>query len=71
MIEAPELLATITATSKSRMDDHLNAAVRAAEQRARGEGRRGILVTRVDHARVTVELSPDVPYGYTYEKQNI
>ncbi|WP_051389389.1 hypothetical protein [Arthrobacter sp. 35W] len=70
MIEAAELLATITATSKSHMEDTLNAAVREAELRARCEGRRGILVTRVDHARVTVELSAEVPYGYTYEKQD-
>ncbi|TAP43110.1 hypothetical protein [Arthrobacter sp. S39] len=71
MIDAPELLATITVTSKTSMEQHLNAAVRAAEQRARHEGRRGILVTRVAHARFTVELSPEVPYGYTYEKQDI
>ncbi|MCU1515531.1 MAG: hypothetical protein JWQ75_252 [Pseudarthrobacter sp.] len=71
MIEAPELLVTITATSKTTMEHHLNAAVRAAEQRARYEGRRGILVTRVAHTRFTVELSSEVPYGYTYEKQDI
>jgi hypothetical protein len=71
MIDAPELLATITVTSKTSMEHHLNAAVREAEQRARREGRRGILVTRVAHTRFTVELSPEVPYGYTYEKQNI
>ncbi|MFJ5955268.1 hypothetical protein ACIQC5_04840 [Paenarthrobacter sp. NPDC092416] len=71
MIEAPELLATITAISKTTLEDNLNAAVREAEQRARAEGRRGILVTKVDHSRVTVELSPDVPYGYTYEKRDI
>lgn len=71
MIEAPELLATVTATSKATMEIDLNAAIQAAEQRARWEGRRGILVTRVAHTRFTVELSPDVPYGYTYEKQDI
>ncbi|MEV4952556.1 hypothetical protein [Paenarthrobacter nitroguajacolicus] len=71
MIEAPELLATITATSKTTMENNLNAAIQAAEQRARDEGRRGVLVTRIAHARFTVELTPDVPYGYTYEKQDI
>ncbi|MGJ3192889.1 hypothetical protein [Paenarthrobacter sp. FR1] len=69
MIDAPELLATITATTKTTMEINLNAAIQEAEQRARDEGRRGILVTRLDYASYTVELSPDVPYGYTYEKQ--
>lgn len=27
----------------------------------------GILVTRVDHATLEVALSPDVPFGLTYE----
>lgn len=69
MIEAPQLLATITATNKSMMDRELNTAIHAAEQLARSDGSRGILVTRVDYASFTVELSPDVPYGFTYEKQ--
>ncbi|ASN19225.1 MULTISPECIES: hypothetical protein [Micrococcaceae] len=70
MIDAPELLATVTATSKTTMEINLNAAIQAAEQRARNEGRCGILVTRLDYASYTVELSPDVPYGYTYEKHD-
>ncbi|WP_426989300.1 hypothetical protein [Pseudarthrobacter sp. Y6] len=69
MNEDPELLATITATTKTTLDDDLNTAVRAAELVAQCDGRRGVLVTRVDYASFTVELSPDVPYGFTYEKQ--
>ncbi|ALE07731.1 hypothetical protein AL755_10145 [Arthrobacter sp. ERGS1:01] len=63
------MLATITATNRTAMDEELNAAVHAATKRAIRDGRRGILVTRVDFASFTVELSPDVPYGFTYEKQ--
>ncbi|BCW35005.1 hypothetical protein StoSoilA2_10610 [Arthrobacter sp. StoSoilA2] len=70
MIEAAELLATVTATNKSTMEINLNAAIQEAERRARHEGRRGILVTRVAHAHFTVELSPEVPYGYTYERKD-
>ncbi|WP_248762316.1 hypothetical protein [Pseudarthrobacter sp. SSS035] len=69
MIDQPQLLATITATSKTTMDRDLGAAIEAAEQLACDEGRRGILVRRLGYASYTVELSPDVPYGITYEKQ--
>jgi len=71
MADGTELLATITPTSRETMDDDLNSAIHAATQRAMLDGRRGILLTRVDYGSFTVELTPDVPYGYTYELEKI
>jgi len=70
MTPRTELLATVTTTSRATMDHDLNMAVHAAMQRAIIDGRRGILVTQLDHGSFAIELTEEVPYGYTYEKRN-
>jgi len=64
---APAAKLEISATHPDEADDKLNAAVRELQLRARADGSRGILVTRTGAGRYTVELSPDVPYGFTEE----
>ena len=49
-------------------DQAIDAAVRRLQVQALSQGTSGILVTRHAPGRFTVELSSDVPYGYTYEK---
>lgn len=68
MPQETQLVATITATDKSTLDDDLNRAVEAAQKIASGQGRIGILVTRFGFSSFTVELSPEVPYGLTLER---
>lgn len=47
----------------------LNAAVELAQQRAIGEGKHGVLVTRHGPACFTVAVSAEVPYGVTQERE--
>jgi hypothetical protein len=64
-----DFIAEITATRASTLDHELNTAVDKAREKAVKEGRHGILVTRHGHSFFTVELSPEVPYGLTQERQ--
>jgi hypothetical protein len=57
----------ISAVHPDEADDKLNAAVHELQLRARVERTSGILVTRTGAGRYTVELSRDVPYGFTEE----
>ncbi|MFD1214129.1 hypothetical protein ACFQ36_19035 [Arthrobacter sp. GCM10027362] len=57
----------ISATHPDEADEKLNAAVYELQLRARADRTRGILVTRIGAGRYTVELSPEVPYGFTEE----
>lgn len=50
------------------IDHTLDAVVSRLQAAAMSEGTAGILVTRQAPGRFTLELSHDVPYGYTYEK---
>jgi hypothetical protein len=61
---------TITASSRSELEQRLDDAVSAARQRAVTSGRReGILVTRHDYNVFTVVLDSTVPFGSTVEQE--
>lgn len=61
---------TVTAADHESMYRQLDAAVAAAQELAMRERRRGILVTRHAPDTFTVELSANVPFGLTIERQN-
>ncbi|MFE4080321.1 hypothetical protein [Paenarthrobacter sp. YIM B13468] len=50
------------------LDQALEHEVGRLQIQACAQGAMGILVTRLAPGRFTIELSPLVPYGYTYEK---
>lgn len=50
------------------IDQTLDAVARSLQATAMSHGTAGILVTRHAPGRFTLELSRDVPFGYTYEK---
>lgn len=60
---------TISAVTGSEVDEKLNASVRKLQQLAKDNPTRGILVTRLGPGRFTVELSTEVPYGFTQEQE--
>jgi hypothetical protein len=68
MKQGATLVATMTATDKTTLDDDLNAAARTAQDFATSDCRRGILVTRIGYASFVIELSSEVAYGTTREK---
>jgi len=50
------------------VDQTLNSRVHELQTRALAQRTAGILVTKHAPGRFTLELSHDVPFGYTYEK---
>lgn len=62
-----DLPVTVRATDRASMERQLDEAVQAALTQAMHEGRQGILVTQVDPASFTVDLSDAVPFGLTRE----
>lgn len=46
----------------------LDAGIRSLQEEALAHGTAGILVTKLAPGRFTLELSHEVPFGYTYEK---
>lgn len=50
------------------VDHALDTRVRELQTRALAQGSAGILVTKHAPGRFTIELSHDVPFGYTHEK---
>ncbi|HEX9229087.1 MAG TPA: hypothetical protein VF885_20990 [Arthrobacter sp.] len=62
-----DLPVTVRATDRASMERQLDEAVQAALTQAMHEGRQGILVTQVDAASFTVDLSDAVPFGLTRE----
>lgn len=59
---------TVTATDPESRDLKLEAAVAAIKEQGRMDGQKGILVTRHAPGSFTVELSNDVPFGLTLER---
>ncbi|WP_051442110.1 hypothetical protein [Arthrobacter sp. H14] len=51
----------------ARHDECLEAAVERMKAKAVEDGRNGVLVTRHAPGRYTVEVSAEVPFGFTYE----
>lgn len=58
----------VTADEPQLIAEYLEAAEKSARERALREGNHGILVTRHGPASFTVNLSPDVPFGITQER---
>lgn len=65
---APRIM--ISAITQSEADEKLNAAASELQHLAKHNPVRGILVTRLAPGRYTVELSTDVPYGLTQERDD-
>ncbi|MCB5290998.1 hypothetical protein [Arthrobacter sp. SO3] len=63
------MIAEIAATEASTLEEELNIAVDKARAKAEQEGRQGILVTRHGQSRFTIEISAEVPYGLTQDRQ--
>lgn len=63
----PDLSIAVKVTDRDSLENQLNAAVSALHERAMGERRRGILVTRHSANEFTVALSDSVPFGLTQE----
>lgn len=59
---------TISAVTRSEANEELNASVRKLQHLAKDNPIRGILVTRLAPGRYAVELSTEVPYGLTRER---
>jgi hypothetical protein len=51
------------------VQDQLDTALEAARSLAISGGRHGVLLTRHSHETYTVAVSPEVPYGMTYERE--
>ncbi|QCP00731.1 hypothetical protein FCN77_15505 [Arthrobacter sp. 24S4-2] len=62
-----DLSITVIVTDRDSLENQLNAAVSAVRERAIGEWRRGIVVTRHGASEFTVALSDSVPFGLTQE----
>jgi AmiR/NasT family two-component response regulator len=62
-----DLSITVKVTERDSLENQLDAAVSAVRERATGERRRGILVTRHGVNEFTVALSDSVPFGLTQE----
>ncbi|MHA7292122.1 hypothetical protein ACX80V_21165 [Arthrobacter sp. MDT3-24] len=58
----------ITGLSRAEIEDSINMAVEMARDHSMKEGWQGILVTRHEPGQYTVNLSGDVPYGVTMER---
>lgn len=59
----------VTGQDPDSLQDNLTAAVNEACALAMRLGRHGIMVTQHDFNSFTVRLSPDVPYGQTWEQR--
>jgi hypothetical protein len=62
-----QIIAYLTVGNTGEKEAQLESALNRAVQAASVDKAYGILLTRHDHARFTVALSPLVPYGRTYE----
>ncbi|AMB39039.1 hypothetical protein IG195_06295 [Arthrobacter sp. TES] len=63
-----QILTEIRVNQPTEIDEKLEAAVRAAHEDARTKGKHGVLVIRRSFEHYSVLLSPDVPFGQTYER---
>lgn len=66
-METHRMIADFRVNSKADMEVKLEAAVTEATQSALLYGNHGVLVTRHDFSRITVTLTPQVPFGLTRE----
>lgn len=63
-----DLLYSVSVIERDQLDTALDAAVHRAIEEAVTSPGRGVLVTRHSHHSFTVELTGDVPYGTTVER---
>lgn len=66
--EASPYTVSVTITRREDLERQLDLASGKAIREAQVSSNRGILVTRHDHGSFTVELSAEVPYGTTIER---
>lgn len=67
----PGLALTVTTIDRQSMDAELDAAVAAVREQSIIDRQQGILVTRYAPGSFTVELSDEVPFGLTLERDSI
>lgn len=60
----------VTAQDPESLQAHLTSAVNQITAAAVSAGRYGIMVTQHDFDFFTVGLSPEVPYGETWERRD-
>jgi hypothetical protein len=58
----------VTADEPQLLAERLEVAEKLARERALRDGNHGVLVTRHGLTSFTVDLSPDVPYGTSQER---
>lgn len=58
----------ITGLTTTEIDDSISTAVSLAHAHSRSEGWEGVLVTRHEPGVYTVNLTSQVPYGITMER---
>ncbi|WP_156367614.1 hypothetical protein [Arthrobacter sp. Leaf69] len=56
-------------TGWNTLQDQLDTAHEAIKSLAISGRRHGVLITRHSHDTYTVTVSPEVPYGMTYERE--
>ena len=62
---------TVRATTRSSRDHQLELATKTMRENAHLIGNHGILVTRETYTTFTVSLSPEVPFGQTWERDTV
>lgn len=62
---------TIEASTRQELDSLLNRAVEDGITEASKRGSQGLVVTRHDYSTFAVELSNDVPFGVTLERDHL
>jgi len=67
-MSTPPTIVEYRCSSLSELEEHLTTAVVAAERHAYSTRSGGIVVTRHDFNRFSVETSSAVPFGVTVEK---
>lgn len=69
-MRTPHAILEVTAQDAESLQINLTAAVEQARDVAMSVGCHGIMVTQHGFNFFTVKLSPDVPYGETFEQRN-
>lgn len=57
----------VNCSAASELAAAVDTALTLVENIAASQGRHGVLLTRHEYQRFTVEVSPDVPFGVTIE----
>lgn len=68
ILQPPQSCSKIYPTTRADLLARLDTAVESAQAAAILDGKNGVLITRHDHSTFSVEISPEVPYGLTIER---